>query len=82
MDDTEIFKCFLCYREWEDYSDKYESQMRKCSICHNHICLKCHINKFNWQHCGACEYPKGETKEEIKQERKERYEWNKHKTNP
>ena len=83
MGDTEIFKCFSCFREWEEYPDKYESQMRKCSICLNPICLKCHADKTKKQHCGACEYPKGETKEEIKQERKKRYERNnRHKSNP
>ena len=77
MSDTEIFKCFSCFREWEDYEDKYALQMRKCSICLNPICLKCHADKTKKQHCFSCENPKGKNKEEVKRERKERYEMNK-----
>ena len=76
MDETEIFICFSCHREWEDYDDRYESQMRKCSICLAPICLKCHADKTKKQHCGACENPRGKNKEEVKRERKERYEMN------
>ena len=76
MNDTEIFKCFSCFREWEEYSDKYALQMRKCSICLNPICLKCHADKTKKQHCGACECPREKNKEEIKRERKKRYKWN------
>ena len=52
--------------------------MRKCSLCLNPICLKCHSDKTKKQHCSMCEYPKGNTKEEVKKEIKERYESNRH----
>ena len=77
MAGTEIFKCFSCHHEWEDYEDRYAAQMRKCSICLAPICLKCHADKTTRQHCFACAHPRGKNKKEVKQERKERYDRNK-----
>jgi hypothetical protein len=66
MDTTDIYVCHSCHKEWEAYAGREKYELRKCSICLAGMCKPCHKNKDNKQHCFACRYPKGKTKEEVK----------------
>ena len=47
MDDTDIFNCYRCMKEWEisTYLIKYET--RKCNLCHRPMCRMCMKDKKN-----------------------------------
>jgi hypothetical protein len=66
MDNTDIYKCHSCFKEWEAYEGREKYELRKCSVCLAGMCKPCHKNKDNKQHCFNCRNPKGKTKEEVK----------------
>ncbi len=77
MDDTDIYNCHSCFKEWETYAGREKYELRKCSVCLAGMCITCHKNKDYKQHCYDCRNPKGKTKEEIKKDKEYRLFFNK-----
>ena len=49
-----IFECKKCNKSWDDYECDRNRKLRKCSICHNAICIACFNDRRNKQHCHSC----------------------------
>ena len=57
-EDRTIFKCYFCFREWDEYESNRKYRLRKCCMCHDEICKTCFYNKENKQKCFQCIYNK------------------------
>ena len=53
-----VFKCYRCFREWDDYETDRKFRLRKCSVCHLEICKSCFYNPMSKQHCFKCSLDK------------------------
>jgi len=54
MEEISIVKCFLCFREFDEYKSHVKFRTRKCCVCHKLICKTCFFNKDNKQKCFSC----------------------------
>lgn len=48
-EEISIVKCFLCFREFDEYKSQVKFRTKKCCVCHNPICKTCFFNKDNKQ---------------------------------
>ena len=55
-EEISIVKCFLCFREFDEYKSQVKFRVKKCCVCHNPICKTCFFNKDNKQKCFSCFY--------------------------
>ena len=49
-----VFKCHMCFREYDDYESNRKFRLKKCSVCHAEICKTCFFDVKNKQHCFNC----------------------------
>ena len=58
MDEITVFKCNLCFNEWDEYELNRKYRLRKCFICKDEICKTCFFKKENKQKCFKCKNKK------------------------
>jgi len=56
IEEISIFKCNLCFHEWDEYESNRKYRLKKCVICKEEICKTCFNNKNNCQKCFKCFY--------------------------
>ena len=55
MDDTDIFNCYRCMKEWEIHTYLIKYETRKCNLCHRPMCKMCMKDEKNKRICFVCE---------------------------